>query len=242
MPLIVKKYADIVEITKTEKTTGKVRLHAPRKRRTVYGARRPDNVYRTKQICVRRMQIGIHEFGCPLLLTLTFKGDASDASYANDALRKFQMRLRTKFPKAHSLFVPELSARGRIHFHGLLFGLPLSIGDTKVGRRVIAYGTEREDRTLAKLWGAGYLDARKTDGSPKLAYYLSKYITKGGSQVIFNAMRILRISHGFPKEETERGALAQETARRYADEKPIRIWKDRKDFVGIVVKKWYKKL
>ena len=221
MSFIYKKYGEIIEITEIEKEPCKVRLYSSRKRDSIYRARRSDNIRRTKQICVRRLFSALEDFGCPLLVTLTFNGDASDASYANDSLRIFQVRLRNKYPEAQSLFIPELSPRGRIHFHGLLFNVPLSLGDTRKGRRVISYGDERKTRILANLWGEGFVDATKTDGSPKLAYYISKYITKNSDETLFNAMRILRTSHGFPKEITFRGRMAEELALRFSKRKPL---------------------
>ena len=188
---------------------------------------------------MRRVFSAIEEFGCPLLVTLTFGGDASDASFANDALRLFQVRLRSEYSGAQSLFVPELSPRGRIHFHGLLFNVPLSLGDTRANRRVVSYGEERSLRILAKLWGEGFVDARKTDGSGKLAYYLCKYITKGGGEVMFNAMRMLRVSHGFPKEFVIRGPFAEELARRYSDKEPFKQWERMNIFLGMIGKKFY---
>ncbi|MDO8571225.1 MAG: hypothetical protein Q7R79_00930 [bacterium] len=241
MHYIYKKYGQIVEITKIEKEPcpRKVRVYFKRRRSNVFGPRRPDNIRRTRQICVRRVFSALEEYGCPLLVTLTFQGDASDASYANDSLRTFQVRLRAEYPLAQSLFIPELSPKGRIHFHGLLFNLPLSLGDTRIGRRIISHGDERKDRTLAKLWGEGFVDATKTDGSGLLAYYISKYITKGGSQILFNAMRMLRISHGFPKEIIIRDEMAEELAKRYAMQKPIKEWTRPNIFLGEITKKTY---
>lgn len=140
-----------------------------------------------------------------------------------------------------SLFIPELSPRGRIHFHGLLFNVPLSLGDTRQGKRCISHGDERKDRPLAKLWGEGFVDATKTNGSGRLAYYISKYITKGGQQILFNAMRMLRISHGFPKEIVVRGKMAEELAHRYEKEKPIKEWTRPSIFMGEITKKTYQK-
>ena len=241
MRVIYKKYGPVVEITEIEKETRKrkVHVHFAKRRRAIFGPRRPDNIRRTRKICVRRVFAAIEDFGCPLLLTLTFAGDASDAAYANDSLRVFQVRLRTKFKDPQSLFVPELSPRGRIHFHGLLFNVPLSLGDTRQGRRIISYGEERKTRTLAKLWGEGYVDATKTDGSVRLAYYLSKYITKGGDQIMFNAMRILRISHNFPKEIVIGGEFAKLLAERYSKLKPTSEWEGENLFQGHIKKKKY---
>jgi hypothetical protein len=181
----------------------------------------------------------IEDFGRPLLVTLTFSGDSSDASYANDTLRRFQVRLRNRFADAESIFIPELSPKGRIHFHGLLFNVPMHLGDTRKDRRIVACGTERETRTLAKLWGEGYVDAKQTDGSFRLAFYISKYITKGAGEVIFNAMRLLRISRGIPHEIVVRGWLAEELERRYAETKPIKQWESESAFHGKISKKLY---
>lgn len=188
-----------------------------------------------------RVSAALEDFGCPLLVTLTFRGDADDAFYASDSLRGFQVRLRAKFPHAQSLFVPELSPRGRIHFHGLLFNVPLSLGDTREGGRVVSYGTERKERTLAKLWGEGFVDAVATDGSPKLAHYISKYITKGSHHVIFNGMRrLVRISHGFPHEIVIDGEFAEFLAKRYATKyKPTKEWTGDNIFLGKITKKTY---
>jgi len=239
MNYIFRKYGNTIEITELEKEPSKVRIYTPRKGRTVYGARRSDNARRTQKICVRRVSSAIEDFGCPLLVTLTFNGDASDASYANDSLRFFQVRLRAQYPYAESVFVPELSPRGRVHFHGLLFNVPLSLGDTRDGRRIISHGDERKTRTLAKLWGEGYVDARKTDGSPRLAYYLGKYITKGSDHVFFNGMRLLRVSRGIPSEIVIRGTFAEYLAHRYAKRKATYEWEGESAFHGKIVKKWY---
>lgn len=105
MPVKVEKYGPIIEITEYEKTPRKVRLPSARKGSDVYLPKRPDNIRRTKKTCLRRVLSAIEDFGNPLLVTLTFEGDASDASYANDSLRSFQVRLRNKYPKAESLFM-----------------------------------------------------------------------------------------------------------------------------------------
>jgi hypothetical protein len=239
MSVHYRKYGKIVEITEVEKEPNKVRIYTPRIKPDIIGARRSDNIRRTKKICVWRMSAALEEFGCPLLITLTFDGDASDAAYANEALSIFQVRLRTKFPEAQSAFVPELSPRGRIHFHGLVFNVPLSLGDTCEGKRVVLIGEERKTRLLAGLWAEGFVDAKKTDGSRKLAYYISKYINKGAGETLFNGMRILRTSNGFPKQIELSGWVAEELQRRYANKKPISEWEGDNIFLGKIFKKTY---
>jgi len=182
----------------------------------------------------------LEAFGCPLLCTLTFAGDSSDAAFANQSLRRFQVRLRAKFPLAESIFIPELSPRYRIHFHGFLFNVPLHYGDIRKGRRTIQKGTERQTRELAKLWGYGFVDVVQTDGSPRLAHYISKYVYKGGDQVIFNAMRMLRCSHGISKETVWRGDEAVQKALEFeTNNTPTFVWEGENQFVGGITKKTY---
>lgn len=241
MPFNFHKYGKTVEITELEKErTSNVRFYHSRKRRSIYGSRRADNIRRTRKICVWRVSSAIAEYGSPLLVTLTFEGDASNAAYADYALSDFQVRLRTKYPNAQSIFVPELSDKGRIHFHGLLFNVPLSLGDIKVHKRIVQYGEERKTRILATIWGEGYVDALQTDGSDRLAGYICKYITKGAGEVLFNAMRMLRISHGFPKDVYIRGEEAEIIAGIFAQKaKPVRVRNMQSQFWGKITKTIY---
>jgi len=255
MRYLAKQYGDIVEITEIEKDKSathrisyrkgsKIKIRLPNskvcKDVPFFEYRRLDSIKRTKQIFMRRMLSALKKFGCPLLLDLTFQGDSSDASFANDSLRRFQVRLRTKFDNPQSIFVPELSPRGRIHFHGLLFNVPLSLGDTRVHKRTIVVGEERNTRILAGLWGKGFVDAQQTDGSSGLAYYITGYITKSGGETLFNCMRLLRTSHGFPKETIYRGVVAKKIYRHY-DKTKTPFWKFEWDdqFQGKMKKKRY---
>lgn len=241
MYVIYKRFGDYTEITRYQRQPHppKVRIRRTRDRNSIIGPRRPDNIKRTKQICLRRVSAALAAFGCPLLVTLTLDGDASDASFANDSLRRFQVRLRDKYPLAESLFVPELSPKGRVHFHGLLFNVPMHLGDTRKGRRTIQRGTERQTRELAQLWMVGYVDVVKTNGSNRLAFYISKYITKAGGELMFNAMRMLRCTRGIPKETIIRGELAKVLEAEYSVKKPVTEWQDKSPFVGETTKKLY---
>ena len=118
--------------------------------------------------------------------------------------------------------------------------MPLSLGDTRVGRRVVSYGEERKTRILAKLWGEGFVDATQTDGSPGLAYYIAKYITKAGGEVMFNAMRLIRISRGFPKEIFIRGEVAEFLAKHYSEKEPVSEWTRTNIFLGKINRKTYR--
>lgn len=240
MPTIYREYGKTIEITTYSKIPSKVRVYAPRKKRTLYGERRSDSIRRTREICLRRVSSALEEFGCPLFITLTLRGDASDAYSANQGLGRFQVRLRSAFPRCQSIFIPELSPRGRIHFHGLLFNVPLHLGDRRNGGRIDSYGSERKDRTLAKLWGEGFVDVIQTDGSQRLAGYISKYITKSGSHTLFNAMHLLRISQGFPHHFEARDEYAEFFIDQIEDGlMPSFRYSVDHDFLGSIEKRWY---
>jgi hypothetical protein len=117
--------------------------------------------------------------------------------------------------------------------------VPLSLGDTGGRGLQRINGEERKTRILAKLWREGYVDVRQTNGSGKLASYIAKYITKGGGEVMFNAMRMIRVSGKFPKEIIERGDAAEKLALSYATLKPIREFSGDNIFLGKITKKTY---
>lgn len=196
----LRSYGQVVEITKIEKEPSRVcRISTPKTRSDIIKPRRTDSARRTRRICLRRVLSAIKELGTPLFVTLTFEGLVSDVLLASNALSHFQRRLSIKFPQSASLFVPELSKRGRIHFHGLLFGVSQEWGDfKKSSSSPVFYGRERQDRLFQKLWGYGFVDIRQTDGSPRLGNYISKYVLKASEEVFLTPLRLIRTSKGFP--------------------------------------------
>lgn len=197
----LRSYGDIVEITSYEKKPKPktLQISSSRKSSLFCKARRSDSVRRTRAIALRRLLSALKELGSPLFVTLTFEGSASDIFYASRSFSRFQRRLSSEFEGVSSLFVPELSPRGRIHFHGFVFGVSQEWGDYKKGSRVVSYGRERSERLFAKLWGRGFVDVRRTDGASKLAYYLVKYILKAGDNDFFSPIRLVRCSRNFPR-------------------------------------------
>jgi len=69
------------------------------------------------------------------------------------------------------------------------------------GKWIRSYGEERRTRFLARMWGQGFVDVRKTDGSPKLASYFTKYFYKLEQNLLLAPMRMFRCSKGFPKPD-----------------------------------------
>jgi len=128
--------------------------------------RRGDNLARARK-SFRRIVLGNLSKGSPDLLTLTML-DILDVGDAYKCLAAFRQKIRRTYgPLVHWIAVPEFQKRGAVHFHLLIWGLPYE---------TVKY--ERQIRDLATLWGHGYVDIRITDGSPKLATYLSKYMSK----------------------------------------------------------------
>jgi len=125
------------------------------------------------------------------MLTLTML-DIVDIKHAYKCLTAFGHRFRRKFgATAYWVAVPEFQKRGAVHFHVLIWGLPEEMSCLfsgyyvdKTGKKHAKHACpsdrncERTTRVLFSLWQKGFVDVIKTDGSPRLATYLSKYMSK----------------------------------------------------------------
>lgn len=104
----------------------------------------------------------------PLLVTLTYRDNFTDLGGAYKHYSAFNQSLRYKYGKTFRyICVPEFQKRGAVHFHALYWGLPEEI-----------FLLERKTRTLAGLWGKGFVYLKETDGNEKLSHYLTKYMSK----------------------------------------------------------------
>lgn len=238
--IIYRKYGKTVEILKTQKEPSKNRrISNTRSDRLFVSPRRSDSVRRTKRICLRKLLSAIEVFGPPLFITLTFEGSTSDIFRCSSYLSHFLRQLRIAFPLSQVLFVPELSPRGRIHFHGLLFNVSQDWGDIKKGKNTISVGRERKERFFAKLWGYGFVDIKQTDGSPRLASYIAKYVAKGVVEPFLTPLRLIRTSKGFPSEIEIRGFIAQKLYDQYSKLKPAFRAEFYTPFLGNIEKLFY---
>lgn len=171
-------------------------LGATRRKKSICEKRRRDSIIRTRKILLRSVLFAIEKFGTPLLCTFTNKGIATDVYLSRSYFRSFTMRLRRRYAGIQYIAVPELSPRGRIHYHCLLFGLPMSWGDKRCGERLIYKGRERITRTIAGFWRQGFVDVSQTDGSGRLGFYLAKYLVKAGIDPFFASGRLVLKSQG----------------------------------------------
>lgn len=128
--------------------------------------RRWDNGNKTRKQFRRIVCANVAQGGSPALLTLTML-QVTSLHEAYGRLTTFFQLLRKKGVTDRYIAVPEFQKRGAVHFHVLCWG---RITDYVVN--------ERHTRIIQNLWGLGYVDIIQTDGSPKLATYLSKYMSK----------------------------------------------------------------
>lgn len=131
--------------------------------------RRSDNIAKAKQSFRRLVRCNLQK-GNPYLLTLTML----DILSYSDAIRcftAFGQRAKRDFGQAFSwIAVAEFQRRGALHFHALVWGLDYDVAHS-----------EKDTRRIQNLWRYGYVDIIPTDGSPKIATYLSKYMSKAMS-------------------------------------------------------------
>ena len=105
----------------------------------------------------------------PIFVTFTFR-IYQPIRQGYKSFNLFIKRLRYQFGENFRyIAVPEFGKQNtqRLHFHALIWGLPLEIMQR-----------EREERTLAKIWDYGFVDVVVTDGNPKVGSYLAKYMSK----------------------------------------------------------------
>lgn len=138
-----------------------------RKKRYANPRRRIRNVQSARASFFRLVRANIGTGQVPALLTLTMR-EILSLREGWRAFTLFAQRLRTRKKSSFSFVaVPEFQKRGAVHFHVLVWGL----SHEEIAR-------ERNTRRIAELWGHGFVDIRATDGSPRLATYLAKYMFK----------------------------------------------------------------
>jgi hypothetical protein len=146
-------------------------ISIPRRKRDIarwepFGIRRTSSAKRAQSSFFRLVRANVSPAKPPALLTLTMREIVS-LKEAWGAYRLFAQRCKGAFPGVSYISVSEFQKRGAVHFHVLMWGLK----DEEIRQ-------ERNTRRIAELWGHGYVDIRSSDGSPRLATYLAKYLFK----------------------------------------------------------------
>ncbi len=130
--------------------------------------RRPDNARRASLDFRRVVAANLSRSERPVLVTLTYAENQCDLATGYRHFSAYIQTLRYRYGKAFKyISVPEFQARGAVHFHALFWGIPEKV-----------FLSERKTRTLAGLWGHGFVYLKQTDGNEKLSFYLTKYMAK----------------------------------------------------------------
>ena len=130
--------------------------------------KRQDNARRASMAFRRLVACNLGGSSRPLLVTLTYGENFTDLAGAYRHFSSCIQSLRHKYGKDFKyVCVPEFQQRGAVHFHALFWELPEEV-----------FLSQREDRTIDRLWGHGYVFMKQTDGDEKLSFYLSKYMAK----------------------------------------------------------------
>jgi len=137
-------------------------------------------------------------------LTLTFAYDLT-YSEASRHVKRFMERVRKNQPEipVHYISVPELTEKGRFHFHLLVYdlsprlsGKPISTNSKKNGQIT----TERKTRNLQRLFQRGYVDiVFATYTSRGIAGYMAKYMAKSLADSRYTTTRGYNCSRGIAK-------------------------------------------
>jgi len=159
--------------------------------------RSEDDARRAVLVFRRLAYTNIKGLGNPVLASFTYKENMVDFDTAREDWRAFAKRATTAFGSSFRyICVTEFQERGAIHYHALLWGIPQSV-----------IASERYTRLVASLWGKGFTDLRQTDGSTKLATYLSKYTSKTFSDIRLSGRRAYTTSRDILRPVLDRGAV-----------------------------------
>lgn len=198
---------DIIEVYEYSRSLPHRRAHRKatvRKRSgDVVRPRRPDSIYRLRKNFVRLILSNIDGGEAPAFVTLTMH-QIVPLARAVRSFSLFTRRLRTRIGRDFRyVAVPEFQKRGAVHFHALVWGLPHGYVDEiikETGQKITTADLhETNSRQLQNIWGRGFVDSIRTDGSPKLAGYLGKYMHKtlsdirlGGAKAYYASRNIMR--------------------------------------------------
>jgi len=152
--------------------------------------RSADSLRRASKVFRRIVRANLVGDEHPSLFTFTMYQKLSYGASVR-IFTRFIVRLRRDYGgEFRYIAVPEFQQRGAVHWHVLIWGLPPHLACvgyyTKYGFREECTEDrqcERKTRYFARLWLTGFCDGIFTDGSPQLAGYLAKYLSKTMSDI-----------------------------------------------------------
>lgn len=104
-----------------------------------------------------------------LFITLTFKENMQDLEVANYELKKFVQKMKRKQKDFVHVTVVEFQKRGAVHYH-MVCNFELTWQNEK--------DLQEKERTLAKIWGNGFVDIKPISHVDNVGAYVVKYMTK----------------------------------------------------------------
>jgi len=152
--------------------------------------RRGDNLAFVRMQIRRLVNANLRTRGYePVFLTFTFAENVCDVPTANKHFSDFIERLNYAFSKRHLyLAIVEFQKRGAVHYHCIFFNMAPEVEDR-----------ERAERTVAKLWGHGFVDIERIRSARRVAPYVCKYLDKAvhdkrllGKKAFFTSRGLLR--------------------------------------------------
>jgi len=141
--------------------------------------RRQSSIIRCRRNFKRLVLSNLGESNFPVFASLTYAENMQDERKATKDFNAFAKSLRRQFGSTiRFIATKERQKRGAIHFHALIWGIP----------SFVVRG-ERNSRLVAEIWGHGFADLIQTDGDPRVASYMAKYMSKN---FLIGRSRVLR--------------------------------------------------
>jgi len=170
----------------------------PRKDRKVYLKQKRsestfkenDSLWRVKRRIRRFVSIGAEMCGSPAFATFTYAEQQYVMSSAIEDWKLFTRRMSKKFPGVGFIRVPERHKKRGIHFHAVIFNLPVELpcftrrGFGSWSNRWIHdcpedRMCERKLRSLRAVWKLGNVDLQVVRKLDAIGPYLAGYLVKG---------------------------------------------------------------
>lgn len=131
--------------------------------------------------------------GSSKFLTLTFKENVQDITYADEQFKKFIKRFKYHFgmQQLKYLAVREFQKRGAIHYHLICDWNHAMDSESEI---------RQYERLLGeKIWGHGFVDIKQIEHVDNVGAYIIKYMTKNVMVEVFKGKKIYLCSQGLER-------------------------------------------